>query len=260
MVINQYGLNRFNIENAKPNNPFQNTFWDAKSTGLLNRNILKVVEAAYTPLDNSAGQHGIDYSIGPVDIISIGVSVAKLGLTGGGYALSRFAPQFAGRVAANPVVARVAVGTAYGNSLLRSLHPVSPLGARGPISGRDFDPANAGGPIRQLTTNRIKITNRGIDYAEQHLARFGPDPANQGMVQRLRDIASGKLQPTQADVNFYSHELRESSRYKNLGFPSGQPLGVDAAYDLWNNAHTATLEDYLLREGPGVLYHPSMNP
>ncbi len=135
----------------------------------------------------------------------------------------------------------------------------TPLGGRGPISGREFDLSNAGGPIRQLTTDRLKITNRGIDYAEQHLARFGPDPANQGMVQRLRDIASGKLKPTQTDLNFYSHELRESIRYKQLGFPSGQPSGVDAAYDLWNNAHTATLEDYLLREGPGIRY-PSVNP
>jgi len=80
------------------------------------------------------------------------------------------------------------------------------------------------------------------------------------MVQRLRDIAARKLQPTQADLNFYSHELRESIRYKRLGFPNGQPLDADAAYDFWNNAHTATLEDYLLNEGHGVLYHPSVNP
>ena len=76
------------------------------------------------------------------------------------------------------------------------------------------------------------------------------------MLQRLRDIANGKLNPTQADLNFYSHELRESVRYRNRGYRTGQPDG-DAAYDLWNNAHTATLEDYGLREGRGVLYHPS---
>jgi len=28
--------------------------------------------------------------------------------------------------------------------------------------------------------------------------------------------------------------------------------------DLWNNAHTATLEDYGLKEGFGVLFHPSV--
>ena len=122
-----------------------------------------------------------------------------------------------------------------------------PLGARGPVSGRDFNPSNAGGPIRNLNTDRIKVTNRGIDYAEQHLSRFGPDGPNQAMVQRLRGIADGKIKPTQADLNFYSHELRESVRYRNLGQRTGQPLGGDAANDLWNNAHTATLEDYGLR-------------
>ncbi len=138
--------------------------------------------------------------------------------------------------------------------------PTMPLGRRGPISGRVFDPSNAGGPIRQLTTKRIKITDRGITYAERHLSRFGPDAANEGMVQRLRDIAAGKLVPTQVDLNFYSHELRESIRYRRLGFPSGQPLDAEAAFDLWNNAHSASLENYLLREGRGVLYHSSVVP
>ena len=78
------------------------------------------------------------------------------------------------------------------------------------------------------------------------------------MVERLRRIAAGEIQPTQADLNFYSHELREYVRYRNLGVPEGaQSLPGKDPYDLWNNAHTATLEDYGLREGPGVLYHPS---
>ena len=134
------------------------------------------------------------------------------------------------------------------------------MGESGPFSGREFDPAAAGGPIRQLTTDRIRITNPGIEVVEQHVARFGPDPANRAMIRRLRDIAAGRLQASQADLNFYSHELREFVRYRELGWPTGQPSSVDAARDLWNNAHTATLEDYGLREGPGVLYHPSVNP
>ena len=80
------------------------------------------------------------------------------------------------------------------------------------------------------------------------------------MIRRLRDIAAWRLQASQTDLNFYSHELREFVRYRELGWPTGQPSSVDAARDLWNNAHTATLEDYGLREGPGVLYHPSVNP
>jgi RHS repeat-associated protein len=135
-----------------------------------------------------------------------------------------------------------------------------PLGARGPISRREFDAAAAGGPVRQLTTNRIRITNKGIDAVEQHVGRFGPDAANEGMIKRLREIAAGQLEPAQADLNFYSHELRESVRYRRLGWRTGQPSDMDASYDLWNNAHTATLEDYGLREGPGILYHPSVQP
>lgn len=138
--------------------------------------------------------------------------------------------------------------------------PTRSLGARGPASGREFDPDLAGGPVRKLTTANIKITTRGIDFVELHVARFGPDAANHGMIQRLRDIAGGRLQPTQADLNFYSHELREFVRYRRLGWRTSQPVGDDAMRELWNNTHSATLEDYLLREGPGVLYHPSVGP
>lgn len=88
--------------------------------------------------------------------------------------------------------------------------------------------------------------------------RFGHDPQNAAQIQRLRDIAAGKLEPTEADLNFYGHELRESVRYGKLGYKTGKPTDPDAADRLWNNAHTATLEDYGLKEGEGVLYHPSV--
>ncbi len=88
----------------------------------------------------------------------------------------------------------------------------SASGGEGADEQQGFDPAAAGGPIRQLTTDRIRITGRGIDVVEQHVARFGPDAANEGMLERLPDIAAGRLELTQADVNFYSHELREFAR------------------------------------------------
>ena len=74
------------------------------------------------------------------------------------------------------------------------------------------------------------------------------------MVNRLRQIADGNLQPTQVDYNYYTHELRESFRYKKLGWPSGQPSNADDAYTLWNNAHTATLEDYGVKDSD--ILHP----
>ncbi|MDB5172585.1 MAG: type secretion system tube protein Hcp, partial [Phycisphaerales bacterium] len=76
---------------------------------------------------------------------------------------------------------------------------------------------------------------------EGHLARFGPDATNEASIARLREIAAGRLQPTQYDLNFYSHELREFVRYRRLGWATGRPADAEAAYDLWNHAHTATL-------------------
>jgi hypothetical protein len=79
-------------------------------------------------------------------------------------------------------------------------------------------------------------------------------------VSSPRDIARGEIEPTQYDLNYYSHELRESVRYRRQGFPTG--AGDD--YELWNNAHTATLQDYGLRELDANrnrnLFHPDAWP
>ena len=37
-------------------------------------------------------------------------------------------------------------------------------------------------------------------------------------------------------------------------FATQQPADPDVVYEVWNNAHTATLEDYQLKEGPSVLF------
>ncbi len=133
-------------------------------------------------------------------------------------------------------------------------------GARGPMSGRPYNPDEAGGPIRSLSTDNIKIKHNGIDVVERHVSRFGSDTFNEAQIARLRSIADGKIEATQADKSFYSHELREYVRYRSLGWRDGQPVDPDAAHELWNNTHTATLEDNGLKEGPGVLYHPGNDP
>ena len=130
---------------------------------------------------------------------------------------------------------------------------------KGAISGRLFDPSQAGGKILKLSYRDVKITDKGVDLVEFHVRRFNPvGQAELKMVERLRKIAQGTLKPELADLRFYTHELREYVRYKKLGYPSGQPPDPDLAYELWNNAHTATLEDYGLKEGFGVLFHPSI--
>jgi uncharacterized protein len=129
------------------------------------------------------------------------------------------------------------------------------MNQKGSISGRSFDPASAGGPIKSLSTIGVKVTQRGIDRVRQHVERFGYDRSNEYMIERLEQVAAGQIAPTQIDLNYYTHELRERMRYKELGYPTRQPADPYEAYTLWNNAHTATLEEYRVG-GPTDLYHP----
>lgn len=130
---------------------------------------------------------------------------------------------------------------------------------KGTTSGRPFNPSKAGGKILNLSYQNVKITDKGVALVEAHVRRFDPvGEAELKMVERLRSIATKTSVPEPVDLRFYTHELREYLRYKKLGYPTGQPTNPDDAYELWNNAHTATLEDYKLKEGFGVLFHPSV--
>jgi len=130
---------------------------------------------------------------------------------------------------------------------------------KGATSGRPFNPSKAGGKILNLSDQNVKITDKGVALVEAHVRRFNPvGEAELRMVERLRGIATQTLVAEPVDLRFYTHELREYLRYKKLGYPTGQPADPDQAYELWNNAHTATLEDYKLKEGFGVLFHPSV--
>ncbi len=130
---------------------------------------------------------------------------------------------------------------------------------KGAISGRPFNSSKAGGKILNLSYQNVKITDKGVVLVEAHVRRFNPvGEAELRMVERLKNIATQTLVAEPVDWRFYTHELREYLRYKKLGYPTGQPTNPDDAYELWNNAHTATLEDYKLKEGFGVLFHPSV--
>ncbi len=131
--------------------------------------------------------------------------------------------------------------------------------AVGPHSGRQYFPERAGGPVRELDYTKIRVTDGGIDVVEAHLRRFNGGGAEElAMVSRLRRIARGEIPATPEDLRFYSHELREYVRYRKLGWREGQPPGRDASNALWNDTHTATLEDYKLHERRTPLYHPSV--
>ena len=137
-------------------------------------------------------------------------------------------------------------------------------GARGPASGREFDPDAAGGPIQQLDVGKARITSEGVQEVTAHLQRFtggGPlEAPEQAMLDRLTSVAAGEMEPTSYDLNFYTHELDEASRYAQLGFgpESGADLGSPTMYDVWNDVHTAALEDY--RISGTDLFYPGVAP
>ncbi|MGP2427521.1 pyocin [Yersinia sp. 2538 StPb PI] len=74
---------------------------------------------------------------------------------------------------------------------------------------------------------------------------------NKLMIERLERILMGELTATDIDKRFYTHEIRELERYRALGVPDG----VNDK-SVWNDAHTATLEDYKVNEKKQPLYTP----
>jgi filamentous hemagglutinin len=75
-----------------------------------------------------------------------------------------------------------------------------------------------------------------------HLAQFGDDAANAGMMQRLQDAFAAGQRATGADANFYLHEASEATMM-------GRGLSYDAA-------HAAALEKYGVSNFS--LYHPEV--
>jgi len=96
------------------------------------------------------------------------------------------------------------------------------------------------------------ITEIGIELVKIHTGRFEKSDANEVMINRLVKILRGELLVTDTDKRFYTHELRELERYRALKVPDdANPLD-----GTWNNAHTATLEDYKLGQDIELLYTP----
>lgn len=77
-----------------------------------------------------------------------------------------------------------------------------------------------------------------------HTGRFAESDANKVMIDRLEKILKGELQATDTDKRYYTHEVRELERYKLLGVKDSALPANEA--EVWNNTHTATLEDYKL--------------
>ncbi|MGP6611745.1 S-type pyocin domain-containing protein [Klebsiella pneumoniae] len=132
--------------------------------------------------------------------------------------------------------------------------PYGETNAKGQYSGRDYNTDRAGGPVQNLDWKGATIDRDGVDRVKLHTGRFGESPDNKVMIDRLEKILKGEMQPTDTDKRFYTHEIRELERYRNLGIKDGElPENYD---EVWNNTHTATLEDYKINEKTQPLYTP----
>lgn len=120
---------------------------------------------------------------------------------------------------------------------------------RGTYSGRMYDPELAGGPIEELDWRDAVITEEGVALVRLHIGRFPPSADNKVMINRLDQILSHATEPTETDKKFYTHEIRELQRYRNLGIEDNLENK-----DIWNHAHTATLEDFKLSGNISELY------
>lgn len=130
----------------------------------------------------------------------------------------------------------------------------SPYGdatTKGKHSGRMYNPEKSGGPILNLDWKSTSVTQEGIALVKLHTDRFGPSDANTIMIDRLGKILRGEISITDIDKRFYTHEIRELARYRALGVPDSTEGNV------WNNAHTATLEDYKINENRDPMYTES---
>ncbi|MGE8145643.1 S-type pyocin domain-containing protein [Pseudomonas frederiksbergensis] len=130
--------------------------------------------------------------------------------------------------------------------------PYDGANASGKYSGRAFNPDRAGGPIIDLNWRTAMITRGGIDAVKLHIARLDQSDANDIMIDRLEKILGGYLEVTETDQRYYTHELRELERFRAMELADDfKPEGGSPE---WNNAHTATLEDYRLGSSDALLY------
>lgn len=130
--------------------------------------------------------------------------------------------------------------------------PYGETNAKGKFSGRDYHTERAGGPIEVLDWRIAVIDREGVDKVRLHISRFASSADNDIMLERLEYILTGTFPATDTDKRFYTHEIRELERYRNLGIKDG--VRPENGGEVWNNTHTATLEDYQINEKHQQLY------
>ncbi|MCI0719494.1 MAG: hypothetical protein L0338_11085 [Acidobacteria bacterium] len=107
-----------------------------------------------------------------------------------------------------------------------------------------FNPAFSGGGngLGSIFGKEIRVSQRGLDLVEGHLARFGPVEENTMMLDRLRSALANGQKIRGGDASFYLHEASEATM-----------MGRGMSYDA---AHAAALQKYGV--SPFSVYSPQV--
>jgi len=108
------------------------------------------------------------------------------------------------------------------------------------ITAGRTSPRRKGVAAKGVEAGGVRVTQKGIDIATEHLAQFGEHAPNQAMLDRLGSAVGTRV--TGADANFYLHEISEATM-----------MGRGMSYDA---AHAAALGKYGV--SPYSLYHPEV--
>lgn len=107
-----------------------------------------------------------------------------------------------------------------------------------------FNPASraTGEGLGVLMGREVRVSQKGLDLVESHLAQFGSHAPNTQMIERLRSALRSGQKISGADASFYLHEAAEATMMNR---------GV-----LYDAAHDAALGRY--RVSPFSVYHPEV--
>ncbi len=107
-----------------------------------------------------------------------------------------------------------------------------------------FNPASrvVGDGLGKLAGRSVRVSERGINLVEQHLAQFGDVAENSAMIARLRSAFAQGAKISGADASFYLHEASEATMM-------GRGL-------LYETAHDAALLKYGV--SPYSVYAPEV--
>jgi RHS repeat-associated protein len=108
----------------------------------------------------------------------------------------------------------------------------------------------------------IIVTEKGLDRVKSHLAQFGPDPGNAGMINRLENSLENGGRVVGADRAFYTHELKESTLMKS-GMSDEAAHHAAVAWDgvsYFDLYHPEVFNQYPTLFSPGFKAHWESRP